>query len=153
MSEGVLIKIPTKISISAVFHSVCKQVGAWQQTPKVCPWFTPFKTVSACVFDHGPFKQFVHMLQNCKIWALPKNIEWNNKLLLDWRTSIVTANLHKVAEDFKYVHSISSQGLCWAVKGKGGTFNNSLKELWKIFLKKRIIGYYLIISLAPYKKR
>lgn len=26
-----------------------------------------------CEFDHGPFKQFVHMLQNCKIWALFQN--------------------------------------------------------------------------------
>lgn len=27
-------------------------------------------------------------------------------------TGIITANLHKVAEDFQYVHSISSLGLC-----------------------------------------
>lgn len=31
-----------------------------------------FKTLSVCEFDHGPFIQFVHTLQNCKIWALPK---------------------------------------------------------------------------------
>lgn len=27
-------------------------------------------------------------------------------------TGLITANLHKVGEDFKYVHSILSLGLC-----------------------------------------
>lgn len=66
---------------------------------------------------------------------LEKNLEKNktnkNKTVtrLTTETGIVTANLHKVAEDCKYVHSISSLGLCSTVKGKGGTFNSSLQEL------------------------
>lgn len=55
------------------------------------------KKLLVCEFDHGPFKQFVHMLQNCKIWALPKFF-WM-KLLADWQL--------KLAEDLKYVHSVS----------------------------------------------
>lgn len=55
------------------------------------------------------------------------------KLLLDWE--VKQASLLQISTKwlriFKYVHSISSRGLCWAVKGKRGTFNNSLQELWE----------------------
>lgn len=56
---------------------------------------------------------------------------------LTTETGMIT-KVHKMVEDFKYVHSISGLGLCWAVKGWGGTFNNSLQELWEqIKLKKK----------------
>lgn len=29
------------------------------------------KNVPTYPFDLGPFKQFVHSIQNCKVWALP----------------------------------------------------------------------------------
>lgn len=62
VSESVLVKIPTKLRISAMF---CRSMVFHDSHSKK-------KTLSVCEFDHGPFKQFVHMLQNCKIWTLLK---------------------------------------------------------------------------------
>lgn len=51
--------------------SVQEFVGAWRQDTFEClPMIHTVKNV--CEFDHGPFEQFVHTLQNCKKWALPK---------------------------------------------------------------------------------
>lgn len=128
VSESVPAKLPTEIRISAMFCALCARVfrcmAAYtllsvvhdsrrlkKQTKTTQPLPKKNKTLSVCEFDHGPFKQFVLTIQNCKIWALVKIL---NECVarLETDTGIITATLHKVAEDFKYVHSISSLGLC-----------------------------------------
>lgn len=66
-------------------------------------------------------------LQNGKLWLLPKIQNETLKCYkCETERGIITAHLHKVDEDFRYLHSISSLRLCWMVKGRGEYIQQSL---------------------------